>query len=159
MYYIRSFLQKLLGYERSPYKFALACSWGTYIAFSPFPGLHTLMALGISWLLGLSPAITVGMAYFVNNPWTLVPVYGADYAFGYWLLHTVLQIPSFYLQFPGTAFLSTLWDTHLGIAQPCIWSFLIGGNILGVVAAVAIYPVMLRFFERYTPAPSSSPTT
>lgn len=156
MSYIRSFLHKLLGYERSPHKFALACSWGTYIAFSPFPGLHTLMAFGISWLLGMSPAVTVGMAYFVNNPWTLVPVYASGYGLGYWLVHHLLQIPQAYLQFPGTTYFGTLWETHLGVSQPCVWSFLIGGNILGIVAAMAIYPVMLRFFERYTPASTSS---
>jgi len=156
MNYIRSFFQKLLGYERSPHKFALACSWGAYIAFSPFPGLHTLMAIGISWLLAMSPAITVGMAYFVNNPWTLVPVYGSDYAVGYWLVHKVLKIPTAYLGFPGTEYFYTFWHNHIGIAQPCIWSFLIGGNLLGIAAGLITYPLMLRFFERYTPSVSPS---
>jgi len=37
--------------------------------------------------------------------------------------------------------------THVGIQPVSLWGFLLGGNILGVVAAFGLYPLVKRMFE------------
>ena len=81
----KEFLMRLILKERSTKKLTLAFCLGVYIAFSPFPGFHTAMVLVFSWLFGLNMAIVFASSCLVNNPWTMVPVYVADYVFGNWL--------------------------------------------------------------------------
>ncbi len=69
----------------------------------------------------------------------MIPFYSFDYAFGYWVVHSLIG-----------------WhpDWHISLAKLfgsgsiCIWSFLVGGNIIGIVAALVSYPVVIRFFNR-----------
>src|SRR4029453_4322399 len=47
---------------------------GVFLAFSPLVGLHTLLGLAIAFVFGLNRvALLIGL--FVNNPWTLIPIY------------------------------------------------------------------------------------
>src|SRR5579872_2786956 len=84
---IKDWFKKLLFYEHNAHRFALACSVGVYIAFSPFIGLHTAMILFASWFFALNFTILWVVSHLINNPWTMVPVYGVGYAFGDWFLN------------------------------------------------------------------------
>ncbi len=111
---------------------------GVYVAFSPFPGAHTLMMIAFKYLFNLHFP-TLFIATSINNPWTMIPFFSGDYIFGYWLVHTVLGWhPSWLLSF----------EKLFGSTSICIWSFLIGGNILGIIAALACYPVAKKIFGR-----------
>src|SRR2546422_11400139 len=67
---------KVLVLEDTPERIALGFAVGVFLAFSPFLGLHTLLGLTLAFLFGLNRvAVLVGL--FVNNPWTLVPIYAA----------------------------------------------------------------------------------
>lgn len=139
---------KTLAYaEKSPHKLALSFCIGAYIAFSPFPGLHTLMIFAFSVLFGLNLTVTFAAAYGINNPITLVPVYAADYGVGYWLIHKVLEFDVTAINPEWMATCSTYFEQKLGLPLPCIWSFLIGGNILGILLAIALYPVTKQIFN------------
>lgn len=120
----------------SPRQLALAFCFGLYVAFSPFPGFHMLMLVATRWLLGLNFPVMF-IAATLNNLWTMGPIYGADYAFGYWLLHTVFHFDS------GWTF---SFQQFFGGASICLPSFFIGGNLLGLAFAVACYPAMLKLF-------------
>jgi len=122
--------------NNTPARLALSFCMGIYIAFSPFPGGHTAMMFGATWLFRLNFPILFFATSF-NNPWTMVPFYAADYSFGYWLIR------SFFGFNPAWAF---TWERFLGSSKICLWSFLIGGNVLGIVCAVACYPAILRLF-------------
>src|SRR5262249_55625303 len=71
---VRRYLRRLLAIEDSPRRTALAFAIGVFLAFSPLLGLHTVLGLAIAFLFGLNRmALLVGL--FVNNPWTLIPIY------------------------------------------------------------------------------------
>lgn len=42
---VKNFFASLILKEPSPHKLAVAFSAGVYIAFSPFPGFHTVMVI------------------------------------------------------------------------------------------------------------------
>lgn len=135
---IKQILRNALLDGITPKNLALSASIGVYTAFSPFPGAHTVMMLLFKWLFRLHFP-TLFIATSINNPWTMIPFFSFDYAFGYWLLHKLIGWD------PG-------WTISLakifGSGSICIWSFLIGGNILGIFAGAVSYPFILFFFDR-----------
>lgn len=135
---IKDILRKALTEGISPRELALSASMGVYIAFSPFPGAHTIMMIIAKWLFRLHfPTLFIFTS--INNPWTMIPFFSLDYAFGYWLIHKVI----------GCGELWTISLTKIfGSGSVCIWSFFVGGNLLGIAAALATYPMFSKFFEQ-----------
>ena len=136
---LKSRLMKMLASGTSPNKLAMSCSIGMYIAFSPFPGAHTIMMIAAQWMFRLNfPALFFFTS--LNNPWTMIPFFSGDYLFGYWLIHKVFMW-------------NPKWVIPLakifGSGNVCIWSFLIGGNILGIVSALICYPIMFFLFNKF----------
>jgi uncharacterized protein (DUF2062 family) len=119
-------------------KLSLSFCIGMYIAFSPVPGGHTVMMLAAKWLFNLNLPVTF-IASSLNNPWTVIPFFSLDYTFGYWFIHNFLG-----------------WNPTLiipltkifGSGKICLWSFFIGGNILGIFAAITCYPIMYFVFKK-----------
>lgn len=126
-------LRKAFIEEWSPHKLALSGACGFYIAFSPFPAGHTLLMIIFNLVFKLHFPVLL-LTTSINNPFTAIPFFTLDYIFGYWLLHTCLGMnPTWQLP---------LWP----IAQEqtiCVWSFFIGGNILGIIAFLLSYPMLL----------------
>ena len=81
----RSLLKQVLHLQESPQRTALAFAIGVFIGFSPAYGLHTVMVVFCAWALGLNFLALMAGA-FLNNPWTLVPILGATYWVGAFLL-------------------------------------------------------------------------
>src|SRR5215468_4909516 len=89
----RAAFRRLLAIDDPPERTALAFSIGVFIAFSPFLGLHTIMATAIAFLFRFNK-IAIYTGTFVNNPFfTLVPIIIASYAIGAFLLGRPLRIP------------------------------------------------------------------
>lgn len=135
---VKDVFNKALKSNSSPSKLALSFCIGVYIAFSPFPGAHTIMMLAAQWLFKLNFPILF-FATALNNPWTAIPFFIVDYSFGYWFVHSLLG-------------LDPVWaislKRFLGMGEVCLWSFLVGGNLLGIGSALLSYPVMTRIFKR-----------
>src|SRR5215510_1144690 len=81
----RLLLKQVLHLQESPQRTALAFAIGVFIGFSPLYGLHTLMVFFCSWALRLNLLALMAGA-FLNNPWTVVPILGATYWVGAFLL-------------------------------------------------------------------------
>ena len=145
----RALLRQVLHLQESPERTALAFAIGVFIAFSPAYGLHTAMVVICTWLFGLNfVALLTGA--FVNNPWTIVPILGATYWTGAWLLgHT--ETPTFNwadLSFSG------IYEQ----VAPYLIPFALGGFVLSVIGSLLTYPVAYLIILRYRPAPSPSPS-
>lgn len=135
---IKEILRKALLDGMTPEGLAKSASAGVYIAFSPFPGAHTIMMIIAKWLFKLHfPTLFIFTS--INNPWTMIPFFSLDYAFGYWLVHKLIGW-------------EPTWSISLakifGSGSVCLWSFFIGGNILGIVGALLSYPLLRLFFQR-----------
>src|ERR1044072_9032178 len=89
----RAAFRRLLAIDHPPERTALAFSIGVFIAFSPFLGLHTIMATAIAFLFRFNK-IAIYTGTFLNNPFfTLVPIIIASYAIGAFILGRPLTIP------------------------------------------------------------------
>jgi len=147
----RAHLKQVLHLQESPQRTAIAFAIGTAIAFCPFYGFHTLLAIGCTWGFRLN-FIAVMAGNFINNPWTLIPILGATYWTGALLLERA-ETPSFDwhdLSFSG------IYEQVSPYAIP----FLLGGTLLSVVASALAYPVALYLINKhrqYTPPPSPLP--
>lgn len=69
----------------------------------------------------------------------MVPFYSGGYFFGYWFVHNICHI-------------DPKWTISLakvfGSGSICLWSFLLGGNILGLLSAFSSYPLFKYIFVR-----------
>ena len=141
---LRRAVNVLLQVDESSHRTALAFGLGVFIAFFPLLGLHTLLALGIAFAFRLN-RVAMLLGAYVNNPWTLAPLYMGGTLFGCLLL----GVPSSGLSeidwsFKGASFFETL----LASLRPFLWPFLIGNTVLGVAAGAAGYLGLRYVLER-----------
>lgn len=139
----RSTFRRLLTLDDPPERTALAFAIGVFIAFSPFLGLHTIMATLVAVLFRFNK-IAVFAGTFINNPFlTLVPIIIASYAIGAFLLGQPLRI--------SPEGIDLLKEPHLLTANyyrqvfregwQIVWPFTVGAMVLSVVCSVVAYPV------------------
>jgi len=146
--YCKGFLTKLMMNEKCQKRLALSFSMGVYIAFSPFPGFHTAMVFALSWLLSLNLGVVFASSCLINNPWTMIPVYCADYFFGNWLCWTCMGNNMISYN-PWWMDSLVVWLSQtIGIAHISLASFLIGGNLLAIGFALVLYPIMRYIFSK-----------
>lgn len=143
---IHKYYTKFLSPSASYCPHTILRSWlvGTFIAFSPFVGLHSVMALLGTWLLQLNVVIVFAVAYGINNPWTMIPIYLFEYAVGYTLVHRLLAIP---LEKANPAWMVSVNEyvrRYVPIKGLSFWAFLIGGHIVSLVAVGISYIVVKR---------------
>lgn len=130
--------KKIYNASSSPSQLATSFSVGIYVAFSPFPGFHSALLLLLRFFFPLISFPVMFFACALNNPWTMIPFYALDYGVGYWVVHVLFGYnPSLVFSLDKVGMSGKL----------CLWSFLIGGNFLGIGVALISYPIMKRFFE------------
>jgi uncharacterized protein (DUF2062 family) len=147
----RAAFRRLLAIDDPPERTALAFSIGVFIAFSPFLGLHTIMATFIAFVFRFNK-IAIYTGTFLNNPpLTLVPIIVASYAVGALFMGRPLGIPDEGLEllknphiFSGDYY-RKLFVESLNILEP----FALGGMILSVVCSLVAYPLTLRALRAY----------
>lgn len=142
----RALFRQILHLQESPRRTALAFALGVFIAFSPAYGLHTAMVALCTWLFGLNFIALLAGAW-INNPWTIIPILGATYWTGAFLLGRT-DAPTFNwqdLSFNG------IYDQVLPYAGP----FALGGFILSILGALMSYPAAYFFITKYRPASPS----
>ena len=84
----KQFVHKLSSLEGSTKNVSLSFAIGVLIGFSPFIGLHTIIALTLCLLTTLNkPALMIGC--FLNMPWIVIPYY----SFATWMGSLLLGIP------------------------------------------------------------------
>ncbi|MCA1592558.1 MAG: DUF2062 domain-containing protein [Acidobacteria bacterium] len=145
----RTTVRRLLAIDDPPERTALAFSVGVFIAFSPFLGLHTILATLLAFLFRFNK-LAIYTGTFVNNPFlTLVPIIVASYAVGALLLGRPLRLPDAQMELLREPHLLTgaYWRTLLAHGWEVLLPFSIGGLLLSVVCSLAAYPVTLRLLR------------
>jgi uncharacterized protein (DUF2062 family) len=137
---VKNFLRRLLALDDTPERIALAFAVGVFLAFSPLLGLHTLLGVAVAFLFRLN-RVAVLLGVFVNNPWTLVPIYTAGTYLG-----------GMFLGFPASSGLPDfgwrqLWKARYWVELAGQWRLLLplvlGSSILAVLLALLSYPLAL----------------
>ena len=147
----RKELRRLLAIDDPPERTALAFSIGVFIAFSPFLGLHTIMATVIAFLFRFNK-VAIYTGTFLNNPFfTLVPIIIGSYAVGAFVLGRPLHIPDEGLELlKNPDLLSSNYYSRLFVQSwHIVWPFTVGATVLSVVCSVLAYPLTLRALRAY----------
>jgi uncharacterized protein (DUF2062 family) len=147
---LRATFRRLLAIDDPPERTALAFSVGVFIAFSPFLGLHTIMATLLAVLFRFNK-IAIYTGTFVNNPFlTLVPIILASYGTGAFLLGRPLSLPPEHLALLKEPHLLTAgyWRKLFGHSWDVLLPFSIGGLTLSAVCSLLAYPLTLRLLRR-----------
>ena len=147
----RSNFRRLLALDDPPERTALAFSIGVFIAFSPFLGLHTIMATAIAFFFRFNK-IAIYTGTFINNPFlTLVPIIIASYAVGAFILGRPLSIPDEGLELlKNPRLFSGDYYRQLFVQSwTIVWPFSVGASALSVVCSLLAYPLTLRALRAY----------
>jgi uncharacterized protein (DUF2062 family) len=152
----------LLGREESPERVAAAIGLGVAIGFSPFVGLHFVLALALAFLLRLNKLDAV-LGTLAGN----VPTWGVVFPLGYRLGRAVLRydhrtVPQLNLQpllhSDFTWIFHPIQTLHVVFGHralgPRLLSFGVGTTILALalgVAAAILARAILRLYHRRHP--------
>src|ERR1043165_1752033 len=139
----RKAFRRLLAIDDPPERTALAFSIGVFIAFSPFLGLHTILATVIAFLFRFNK-VAIYTGTFVNNPFlTLVPIIIGSYTVGAFVLGRPLHIPDVGLDllkippWDRRAYYPRLFGERWSLCS----SSSIGGLVLSVVCSALAEPL------------------
>jgi uncharacterized protein (DUF2062 family) len=141
---LQGVLRAVLSVEDRPRRVALAFAIGVFIAFFPALGIHTGLALVLAFYFRLNRVAILAGAW-INNPWTLAPMYMAGTAVGCAIIGVSpedLRHIDWHLH--GRAFYRALWE---GL-RPYLLPFVVGNLVLGMVSGVVAYAAVLSLLER-----------
>ncbi|MGI9065625.1 MAG: DUF2062 domain-containing protein [Pyrinomonadaceae bacterium] len=141
----RATFRRLLALDDPPERTALAFSIGVFVAFSPFLGLHTILATSIAFIFRFNK-LAIYSGTFINNPFlTLVPIIITSYAIGAFLLGRPLRISPEGVELLRNPHLLTADYYHKVFRESwqIVWPFTIGATVLSVVCSLIAYPVTL----------------
>ena len=137
---LRALLRQVLHLQESPHRTALAFAIGSAIAFCPFYGFHMALVGLCTWAFKLN-FIALLAGALINNPWTIVPILGATYWTGAFLLGRS-ESPSFDWSELG---FRAIYEQVMPYAVP----FAVGGVVLSLIAAILLYPLALYLITKH----------
>lgn len=147
----RAAFRRLLAIDDPPERTALAFSIGVFIAFSPFLGLHTIIATIVAFVFRFNK-VAIYAGTFINNPiFTLVPIIIVSYAVGALLMGQSVKIPSEGVELLKNPriFSGDYYRQIFVQSWNIVWPFSVGATVLSVVCSLVSYPLTLRALRAY----------
>ncbi|MDB9822539.1 DUF2062 domain-containing protein [Deltaproteobacteria bacterium] len=143
-YYLR-----FLRLRGEPHELALGMAFGVFTAMLPIIPFHTAFAIALAFIFKASK-ITSAIGVWVSNPLNWYILYYINYRIGAFILGLSRDNKGF------SSFMESIRQSEEGMALILkiasnsgiiIAAFVIGGLIMGVVAAVPSYFIFLRIFS------------
>lgn len=144
--------KRILRLTATPHAVAAGVAAGAFTSFTPFMGLHFLLAFVFAWVVR-GNLLASALGTFVGNPLTFPVIWAATYNTGQFLLHNaettekapelteaMTNVMGAAFDFDGTATLAALND----IWEPILFPMLVGGMIVGTLVAVPLYLITRR---------------
>lgn len=120
-------LTGIVALPGAPHAIALGAAIGTFIAFTPTLGLQLVLAAALAYLCRASAPAALA-AVWITNPLTAAPIYAATYQLG----------------------------SHLYPHANPVTALSLGGIVIGAIAALTTYSLILRAITRRLTAASPS---
>jgi uncharacterized protein (DUF2062 family) len=144
---IRRWLDALLHIDDTPERTAAAFALGVFFGFSPYLGLHTLLAIVFAFLLNLN-RVAVLLGVYSNLPWIIGPYYAFATMAGAKI--TGHQLPpdlrsQLGALFDMTVFEREFWYRLITILKPLLWPYVVGSTFGALILAALAYPLALAF--------------
>ncbi|MBF0317656.1 MAG: DUF2062 domain-containing protein [Nitrospirae bacterium] len=136
---IKTTFKAFMGIEDSPMKVAVSFGIGTLIAFSPWVGLHTVLAIILAMAFKLNK-VAVFTAAYINNPFTLVPIS----TFCIWVGMKIMGMQTATINIDiGNLTLSNVMTVMGTLLMPFIW----GSLLVSVFAALLSFVIIFYIFR------------
>lgn len=147
----RYLMHRLARMKVTPHRLAIGFAAGAFVSFTPFVGLHFLLAAAVALLIrGNIIASAVGTA--VGNPLTFPFIWIASYNLGARMLGwETKEAISIDVASPAVAagaiarFFSSLWQS----IEPLLLPMMLGGVPLGLVCAAICYWIVRSTVSRF----------
>lgn len=155
-------LYRLRRLPDQPHKIGRGVGAGVFVSFTPLHGFHFLVAAGIAWVIG-GNILAALLATFVGNPITFPFIAYASTWLGRVILgtHGTLSPKLIFNEFADAS--GQLWHNFNAIFGPDIahWDrlssffydiylpYLVGGTILGTLAAIAAHYMTVPVIRAY----------
>jgi uncharacterized protein len=145
---VRRWLDALLHVADTPERTAAAFALGVFFGFSPFLGLHTVLAIAVAFLLNLN-RVAVLLGVYSNLPWIIAPYYAfVTMMVGAPITRT--RIPSGFkaqvaMLFQLSLFHGDFWQQLVVILKPWLWPYTVGSMLGAIVLSALAYPLALGF--------------
>jgi len=81
----RFLVHRVLHTDDTPHAIALGAGLAVFVAFLPLIGIQTVLAVALAAVFRANKAICIPVVW-ISNPVTLVPIYGACFEFGRFLM-------------------------------------------------------------------------
>jgi uncharacterized protein len=144
---VRRWLERLLHIDDTPERTAAAFALGVFLGFSPFLGLHTVLAILFAFLLNLN-RVSVLLGVYSNLPWFLGPYYVLTTMVGARITGHRLP-PGFRMELRDLFELSLLnsefWHRLVDVLKPLGLSYVVGSTVGAVLLAGIAYQAALAF--------------
>ena len=148
--------RRILRLRATPHEVALGCAAGVFAACTPFLGFQMALAGALAFLLRVSiPAALLGT--FIGNPLSWPAIWSASYVAGVWVLGDDPAYAAEHFVQSANALSATLMapsrslDTAVVSLSPIVEPMIIGGLLVGLIAAVfSYYPTRqaVRVFQK-----------
>lgn len=132
---IKTAIKDFLIRGLSPAEIALGVSLGNFVGILPFLGLHTVIALGLAYILRLNMGV-VFLGTTISNPLSFP-----------FILFISSQIGSVILT--GSLLDMTFSGDAIALVKQYLYPTLIGSIVLGLAVGTVTYPITLRFARRF----------
>jgi hypothetical protein len=146
---IRRWLGALLHIQDTPERTAAAFALGVFFGFSPFLGLHTILAVLLAFALNLN-RVAVLLGVYSNLPWIIGAYYATTTMLGAAILRTRLP-PEFAERVTALFALSLrqhfFWQQLGRLLRPLLWPFAVGSLIGAICLGALAYPLALGFVK------------
>ena len=147
---VRRWLSSLLHVNDTPERTARAYALGVFMGFSPFLGLHTIVALIFAFVLNLN-RVAVLLGVYSNLPWIMGGYYAFTTAMGAMLMGATLP-PDLRERLGDLGNLSLrspeFWHEVARLLVPFLWPYVVGSLLGAVVLAAVAYRMALAFVIR-----------
>jgi uncharacterized protein (DUF2062 family) len=146
---VRRWLDSLLHTDDTPERTAAAFALGVFLGFSPFLGLHTLLGIGLAFLLNLN-RVSMLLGVYSNLPWVIAPYYGFVTMAGAVITNRPLP-PGLRRQlmalFDESFFGVQFWQQLAMLMRPLLVPYTVGSLLGAAVLGALAYPLALAFVE------------
>ena len=135
----RATVFQILRIDDTPHRTAVTFAVGVFLGMSALIGLHTPIALALAWICRLNRAVILS-GVFVNNPWSIIPIYTFSTWIGTVLLGTDIKVADID------------WG-HISIGNivndlgQFVLPFVVGTTVVGLSAAVLSYVIIRNAAE------------
>lgn len=100
-----------------------------------------ISCLALGWLFRLNKLVIL-TASFINNPWTMVPLYGFCIWIGFRITGSDATVPQI-------AWKELTPANSYAVLKPFLWSYVAGTLVVGAVAAFVSYYLFYKIVVRY----------